>query len=267
MNESASSPVRPSSVYGPVRSWRFGRSLGIDPILEVSTCTFNCIYCQLGAIERVTTERRVFVSTGEVRRDLEGVDWARVDVVTISGSGEPTLAANLDEIIAAIRVRTVRPVHLLTNATLFHLPEVRRQAAGADLIACKLDVLSEAMLRRVNRPAEGVTLARLVEGLAALKSEFRGRLMLQVMCLPANRREIAGLAPLVRRIGPDEIQLNTPRRPYPRLRRLVHRGDHDAQPTPGQSTGLKVVTREEAAVIERYLRDETGIPVISVYHD
>lgn len=37
-----------STVYGPVPSWRFGRSLGIDVIAPPTKCTFNCIYCQLG---------------------------------------------------------------------------------------------------------------------------------------------------------------------------------------------------------------------------
>jgi len=68
----------------------------VDPIVEVSTCSFNCIYCQLAIFSGLTNRRRVFVPTSHVQADLESVDWSKVDVVTITGSGEPTLAANLE---------------------------------------------------------------------------------------------------------------------------------------------------------------------------
>jgi len=35
-------------IYGPVASWRLGKSLGIDLISREKTCSFDCIYCQLG---------------------------------------------------------------------------------------------------------------------------------------------------------------------------------------------------------------------------
>lgn len=84
-----------SSVYGPVPSWRAGKSLGIDLILHTSTCSFNCIYCQLGAIQNVTNIRRLFVSTKQVIDDFFNSNWQSADIITYSGSGEPTLATNL----------------------------------------------------------------------------------------------------------------------------------------------------------------------------
>ena len=207
--------ARPSTIYGPVISWRYGRSLGVDPIVEVSTCSFNCIYCQLGNIQRVTESRRVFVPTADVEADLRGVNWDEVDVVAISGSGEPTLAANLDEIIAAIKNAAAKPVLILTNATQLYLPEVRRMIAGADILECKLDAPTEDLLRRINRPAPEVTLERIVEGITALRAEFAGRLTLQVMLMPANIKEVELWVPLIQSIRPDEVHLNTPRRPYP----------------------------------------------------
>lgn len=268
MARAAESTARPSTIYGPVRSWRFGQSLGIDPICEVSTCSFNCIYCQLGRIQRITTERREYVPTARVEHDLAGVDWSVVDVVTLSGSGEPTLATNLPEIVAAVRRHAgPRPIHLLSNATLFHLPEVRAAVREIDVVACKLDAPDEATLRRMNRPAAGVTLEGIVEGILALRREFPGRLALQIMFMPANVHEIEGWAPLVRRIRPDEIQLNTPRRPYPLDWRIENRGNHDRTAAPDRERRLKVISREEAAQAEHLLRRSTGIELISVYRD
>lgn len=268
MSQSSAQSHR-TTVYGPVRSWRFGMSLGVDPILDISTCSFNCIYCQLGNIQRITTERREFITSGQLAEDLQNVDWANVDVVTFSGSGEPTLAANLDRLITVVREHCDKPILILTNATLFNRPEVRRQAALADMLSCKLDAPDDLTLNRINRPAEGVTLESIVTGIEKMRAEFDGKLMLQIMFMPANVREVERWVPLIKRISPDEVHLNTPKRPYPLAWYLESRGDHESRHRPEeiQTRQLKVVTQEEARQAERILREQTGVQMVSVYHE
>lgn len=261
----ASSAPEFSAVYGPVRSWRFGQSLGIDPIGEESTCSFNCVYCQLGEIQNVTRERKVYVATSIVERDLERVDWDAVDVVTISGSGEPTLAANLEEIVAAIRARAPVPIHILTNATQFEDAEVRRAVAGIDVVTCKLDAASDSMLRKINRPADGVTLEGIVAGIMKLKEEYQGRLELQVMFMPMNKGEVDDLIELIRRIDPAEVQLNTPRRPYPTEWHLETRGAHDRKDFEWPTRTLATVGEDEAREIEERIFKATGVAIVSIY--
>ena len=188
-----------------------------------------------------------------------------MDVVTLSGSGEPTLAANLAEIIAAVRSFTARPLHILTNATLLNLAEVRHQAIGVDVIACKLDAPDEATLRRINRPVPGVTVEQIVEGIVALRKDFSGRLALQIMLLPGSLKDLPAWIPLIRRIRPDEIQLNTPRRPHPAKWQIASRGDHEAKELTGAMKTLKVITHEEARRAADFLRAEAGSDIISVY--
>ncbi len=267
MDNHAASSSRPSTVYGPVNSWRFGRSLGIDPILHHSTCSFNCIYCQLGAIQQVTLQQKVYVPTDCVRQDLARVDWPGVDVVTISGSGEPTLATNLGEIVAVIKdlAASPKPVHLLTNSTLLHHPAVRGRLMALDEIACKLDAADDEGLRLVNRPAEGVTWEQIFSGICALRREFQGRLTLQVMCMPLNLAQVKRLAEPIRAIAPDEVQLNTPKRPYPLEWYQESRGDHEAKEQNIARRTLKVITPEEAAQLEIWLKETTGVPLVSVY--
>jgi wyosine [tRNA(Phe)-imidazoG37] synthetase (radical SAM superfamily) len=256
---------RPSTIYGPVPSWRFGRSLGIDPIVQTSICSFNCIYCQLGQIQRITAERREYVPTEWVREDLQPVAWAGVDVVTISGSGEPTLATNLAEIIAAIKKATDKNVHILSNATLFGLPEVRQSVAAADVVACKLDAVDDEILQRMNRPAAGITLERIVDGIVALRGAYSGKLSLQIMLMPANLPRLGEWATFIKRIQPDEIQLNTPKRAYPLEWYRESRGDHDRQADARKNRVLKTISQAEAAEAERVLQAATGIKIISVY--
>lgn len=252
-----------TTVYGPVPSWRVGASLGIDLICETSVCSFNCIYCQLGNIIEVTSQRREFVPTDKVLRDLEKSRWREADVVTFSGSGEPTLATNLGEVNRAIHERTGLPTLLLTNGTLLHLPEVKQDVLEIDRVFVKLDAATPEVFQRVNRPDEGITLERIVEATKSFRKEYRGYLGLQCMFMPSNLKEAKGIAAFAGEIQPDEIQLNTPRRPYPDSWYLASRGSHETQDYP--SRPLKTVTHDEADELERLLAEETGIPIVSVY--
>ncbi len=263
-SNSASSATPRSSVYGPVRSWRYGSSLGIDLLLNSSICSFNCVYCQLGQIQVVTSEQKIYVPTAQVVSDLERVDWAGVDVVTFSGSGEPTLALNLDEVIAEVKARGAKPTVILSNATLFLDAATRRRAMAADEIVCKLDVGTQEALERFNRPAPGVSLDTIVEGIRLLRAEYRGRLCLQCMFMPMNLEEKERVARLAGELQPDEIQINTPRRPYPRRWYPEARGTHDPAQVP-DGVALRTVTVEDLQEIAGAMRRHCpGAELISV---
>ncbi|MEE9274227.1 MAG: radical SAM protein [bacterium] len=254
-----------SAVYGPVDSWRFGRSLGVDLILETSACSFNCVYCQLGAIQIVTAGRRLFVPTAKVMEDLRASAWEGSDIVTFSGSGEPTLALNLEEALREVKAFTGIATHVLTSGALLGDPEVRAALCAADRVSIKLDAADEETFRRVNRPAPGVTLASVVEGTVRFRREFAGHLDSQVMFLPANRKMAERLCGLLRRIGPDEVQLNTPKRVYPSDWFVETRGRYDHAKAPAKLTKLRVIEPEEAGEIERLIRERTGLAVSSIY--
>jgi len=255
----------PSSVYGPVKSWRVGASLGIDLLLQTSTCSFNCIYCQLGDIQLKTIERKVYVPTEQVEHDFKESRWPEADIVTFSGSGEPTLALNIAEVIHFIHEYAQKPVMVLTNGTTLHDPAVRADLLQADKVAIKLDAGTEAVFQRMNRPVPGVTLASVIAGAKAFRAEYKGHLSLQCMLMPGNLDEAPAMAALAREIAPDEIQLNTPKRPYPLLWVLDSRGNHDAVDYPART--LRVVTEAEAADLKALFQQETAASIISVYRE
>jgi wyosine [tRNA(Phe)-imidazoG37] synthetase (radical SAM superfamily) len=252
-----------SSVYGPVYSWRVGHSLGVDLLLQSAICSFNCIYCQLGEIQVKTSQRQIFVATDQVERDLRNSAWEKADIITFSGSGEPTLALNLGECIHMIKEYTGKAVMVLTNGTLLHDPQVRAELREADVVSAKLDASSEEGLTRMNRPVPGVTLEKIVSGIAALRQEYTGRLCLQCMFMPANLMEVEALAAIIQRIQPDEVQLNTPKRPYPLQWMLESRGNHGEVEYP--AVKLRTLSMEQAAMIESLLHEKTGVPIVSVY--
>jgi len=199
-------------VYGPVPSWRLGRSLGVDLISGEHTCSFSCIYCQLGETQRKTKERKVFNSTQDIIKDIENLPGVEFDYITLSGTGEPTLGLNLAEVVRELKKRFSKPVAVLTNSTLMADPKVRQDLSNCDLVIAKLDAPNETLLQAINRPA-GVGLSGIVAGIKKFNQEYPGKLILQVMFLEQNKDQAEALAKLAKEINPVEVQINTPLRP------------------------------------------------------
>ncbi len=204
-------------VYGPVPSRRLGYSLGVD-ILPFKTCTLNCVYCQLGASPKTRLRSGDFVPVGAVIDEIKAAvaSGKRIDTITFSGSGEPTLNRSLGRLIRGIKSFTAIPVTVLTNGTLLYRPEVREALAAADVVVPSFDAATPALFRRVNRPHRGLGFERMLEGLRRFRREFRGRIWLEVMLLkgvndsPAHLRR---LKKIVDEIRPDRVDLTTPVRP------------------------------------------------------
>lgn len=219
------------AVYGPVRSWRFGQSLGIDLIGAVSTCSLQCRYCQLGTIAQPTCERAEFVSTQQVQAELAQRTGEQIDVVTMSGSGEPTLASNLAEVIEGARHRLHRPVVVLTNGTLLSDRQVRQELAAADIVAVKIDAVTADQWQTINRPVVGLNLEQILAGIMTFREKFAGHFAIQTMVIePWSKIDEERYKTVIRVLMPDELQLNTPLRPRPLTPQVSARGNHDAPP-------------------------------------
>jgi len=202
-------------IYGPVSSWRLGRSLGIDPICSRGKiCTFDCLYCSLGPTSDKTMEREIFVSAGQITQALKKVmNKVEADVVTFSGTGEPTLAKNLGELIEVARDVSGLPVAVLTNSSLKIRADVRKDLIKADIVKGKLDVPNDRLLKKVNQPHEDIRFKDIVQGLKKFRAEFKGKFQLEVMFVPENKDFSEEIAKVVKTISPDEVQINTPLRP------------------------------------------------------
>ncbi|MGB2988132.1 MAG: radical SAM protein [Phycisphaerae bacterium] len=226
-------------VFGPVPSRRLGRSLGVD-LVPFKTCSFDCIYCQLGRTTCKTMERKPYVPVNEVIEELAGTLRAGVphpsprvshggarapgvkggapalDYVTLSGSGEPTLHSEMGEVVQAAKGLTEAPVAVLTNGSLLWDDEVRRACAEADIVIPTLAAHDESSFQRVHRPYPGLTLRQHVDGLVAFREEYTVPLWLELFVLEGintGDEGFEGMASLISRIRPHRIQLNTAVRP------------------------------------------------------
>lgn len=204
-------------LYGPVPSRRLGRSLGID-LVPFKTCTYDCIYCQLGRTTNKTMERRLYVPIEDILSELKIklATGERPNFISIAGSGEPTLHSAVGELIGLIKRITTIPVAVLTNGSLLFMPEVRTSLMQADLVIPSLDAGDETLFHYVNRPHEDISFEEMVNGLIEFTRNFPGDVWLEVLLLSgitgmaAEARKIAAYAG---RIGARRVQLNTVCRP------------------------------------------------------
>jgi wyosine [tRNA(Phe)-imidazoG37] synthetase (radical SAM superfamily) len=205
-------------IFGPVPSRRLGRSLGVD-LVPYKTCTFDCIYCDLGRTTRKTTCRQSYVPPEEIQGELElylSVLDKKPDFITLSGSGEPTLNTNIGEIIRRIKEITSTPVAVLTNSSLLSLDEVRRDLPEADVVLPSLDAITPALFEYIDRPHASLRIEEIISGLIHLRKKYQGQIWLEILfCRGVNdgRDEVERLKEVIERIEPDRIQLNTPVRP------------------------------------------------------
>lgn len=163
-------------IYGPVPSRRLGRSLGVD-IIPFKTCSYDCVYCQLGHTTVHTTERGSWVSCSDVLSELERfLRTDKPDVISFAGSGEPTLNEELGDMIHGIKQMTDVPVAVFTNASLLWMPDVIEDLALADIVSPSMDAALPATAERINRPAGNMPLDVILEGLTRFCNVYRGRI-------------------------------------------------------------------------------------------
>jgi len=212
------SSVEQKYIFGPAPSRRLGRSLGVD-LIPYKTCTFDCVYCDLGRTTNKTTSRQSFVSPKEIQRELEltlSVLDKKPDFITLSGSGEPTLNNNIGQIIRGAKEITSLPVAVLTNSSLLSLEEVRNDLSEADVVLPSLDAITPAFFEYINRPHTSLRIEGIISGLIQFRKQYRGPIWLEILfCRGVNdgKEEIEKLKAVIEGIKPDRIQLNTPVRP------------------------------------------------------
>jgi len=202
-------------IFGPVPSRRLGRSLGVD-LVPFKTCSYDCIYCQLGRTTNKTIQRKEWVPIDIVIEQLKEKLDSKPDYITLSGSGEPTLHSRLEELLSRIKNITDIPVAVLTNGSLLWMPEVRNALKSADLVIPSLDAGSSQIFQYVNRPHSDITFSKMLDGLVKFRDEYSGKYWLEVFLLAGvttPETETNRLKTCIRSIQPDKVQVNTVTRP------------------------------------------------------
>jgi wyosine [tRNA(Phe)-imidazoG37] synthetase (radical SAM superfamily) len=220
------------------------------------------VYCQLGEIEHQSCNRQIFVSTRKIQQDLQSFSVGDVNTITLSGSGEPTLALNLGEILVMAKEMTGKPVGVLTNGSLLGDRAVCEKLAIADWVAVKVDAVSADTFGRINRPMPTINLSDIWAGLLQFRQVYSGHLAIQTMLLTEWGEQ--DLEEYIRRMQvllPDEIQLNTPTRLCPLTHQLEARGNDLPNACLYPTRQLKQVKAEVLRVFGDRIEEVMGIPV------
>ena len=207
-------------LFGPVNSRRLGRSLGIDLFRE-KICNLNCVYCEVGPTTVPANRRGLYSPTREILAEItefcaDPHRLAAVDVLTVTAKGEPTLHLDLGVILRHIKSLTDKPVAVLTNGTTLADDEVREALQLADIVVPSLDAVRAESFSKVDRPARGLTVEAIINGLRDFSRAYRGRLWLEILLVRDINdadADIDALLPVLTTLRLDRIQLNTVVRP------------------------------------------------------
>jgi wyosine [tRNA(Phe)-imidazoG37] synthetase (radical SAM superfamily) len=206
--------------FGPVPSRRLGRSLGINNIPPKS-CTYSCVYCQVGPTAVTETVRQAFYPPQEILRSVEerlealaargeGVDW-----LTFVPDGEPTLDAHLGETIDLLRPIGI-PIAVITNSSLLWREDVRETLRKTDWLSVKVDATDPDAWRRINRPDPSLRIDAILGGISRLATSYRGTLTTETMLVSGindGLESIDAVAAFLTTIRPSVAYLAVPTRP------------------------------------------------------
>ncbi|MBA4388569.1 MAG: radical SAM protein [Verrucomicrobia bacterium] len=253
MNNSPDNRQKYKYLFGPVPSRRLGLSLGID-LVTPKTCSYDCLFCEVGRTTAMTVERKEYVPAGDILAEF--ADWhgrgGNADYITLAGSGEPTLHSRFGFIIKELRRMSSIKTALFTNGSMLHMPDVRRDAAFADVAKVSLSAWDDRSYGLINRPHPALGFEDVVLGIGAFRSEFKGELWLEVFVLAGvndNERDIGRIAAITKGFHADKIHLNTVARPPAdksavavdgaRLKKLAELFSPEAEVIAGFASGIK----------------------------
>lgn len=202
--------------YGPVPSRRLGRSIGVSPI-PAKTCTYSCVYCQLGRTNHLQVKRCSFFPKENILTDLSiVVEKSEADYVTFIGDGEPTLNKDIGWLISKTKKRWEIPVAVITNGSLLFIQEVRDELNEADIVLPTLDAGDEKTFKKLNRPHRNMRFEKMIEGLVDFRKDFFGQLWLDVMLVKGlndGLNTLKNIRKAIDLINPDRVYVTIPIRP------------------------------------------------------
>jgi wyosine [tRNA(Phe)-imidazoG37] synthetase (radical SAM superfamily) len=208
------------NVFGPVPSRRLGRSLGVKNV-PTGTCTYNCVYCQLGHTGHRTDAIRNWFKVEDILESLIRKEamvkelGEQIDYVTFVPNGEPTLDGNLEvaaSILSSVGIRTA----IITNASLINVEEVQSALCNFDRVMVKVDTVDETTWRRINRPHKSLKLDVILDGLDNFVECYPGHLDSETMLVAGvndTENELVRTAAFLKRLNPRKAYLSVPSRP------------------------------------------------------
>jgi len=207
-------------VFGPVPSRRLGKSLGVNNI-PPKICTYSCVYCQVGKTLKMEVGRSSFYDTREVVEAVEETvkkfqqKNETIDYISFVPDGEPTLDLELGDKIRQLKHLGIR-IAVITNASLIWQSEVQENLKEADWVSLKIDALTPAIWRKIDRPHRTLKLNEILDGIKFFSKEFQGSLNTETMLvrdINDHEEEIHKIAKFIKELNVHRCYISIPTRP------------------------------------------------------
>ncbi|MCD4816750.1 MAG: radical SAM protein [Methanosarcinales archaeon] len=181
------------------------------------TCSYNCIYCQLGQTNKLQVKRESFYPKEDILSDIGKVmNFANADHITFVGDGEPTLCKDLGWLIKSCKNKWQIPVAVITNGSLFFMEDVRQDLKSSDVVLPTLDAGSEEVYRTLNRPHGSIGFEEMLQGQVDFRKEYPGKIWLEVMLVKDvndSDESLLEIKDAIEQVKPDRIYISVPIRP------------------------------------------------------
>jgi wyosine [tRNA(Phe)-imidazoG37] synthetase (radical SAM superfamily) len=207
-------------IFGPVPSRRLGQSLGINNV-KAKTCSYACIYCQLGRTKSLQLKRETFYELDELLKELEDylinleVKKEQLDYITFVADGEPTLDLNLGRALKEMKKFKLKTA-VISNASLITEAEVREELKLADWVSLKIDAVSKSIWKKIDRPHGSLDLAEILKGVEIFSREYRGELVTETMLVKGindQKEELEKIADFIKNLDTTHSYIAVPTRP------------------------------------------------------
>ncbi|WP_419769444.1 MAG: radical SAM protein [Candidatus Marinarcus sp.] len=207
-----------SIIFGPIPSRRFGISLGVDLSPAFKQCNYDCLYCELEPAKTVSSMQS-YPSVKEIITAIEESfeKHPKIDVITVTANGEPTLYPFLDELITQInRIKNRAKTLILSNGSTIYKEEVFNALLKFDTVKLSLDCVSETCFKKLDRIHKGISIEKIIEAMMAFSKSTKHAFVLEVLFvkdLNDKKTEIELLYDAIKKINPHRIDIGTIDRP------------------------------------------------------
>jgi len=207
-------------VYGPVPSRRLGRSIGINNIPPKS-CSYSCVYCQLGRTNRMQVNRRIFYKPEEIFHEAElkikqlNSKNEYADYFSFVPDGEPTLDINLGTEIDLLKCFEIK-IAVITNASLIWMDDVKKDLMKADWVSVSIDAADEDTWRKIDRPHGSLRHQDILNGIVEFSKAYKGTLVTETMLVDGINDHDACIKKVAEQLAailPKKAYLLVPTRP------------------------------------------------------
>ncbi len=206
-----------SIIFGPIPSRRFGISLGIDLSPSKKQCNFDCLYCELEGAKTVD-KMDIYPSVDEIIKEVKlNIQKHKLDVITITCNGEPTLYPKLDELVDRLNeIKDNTKILILSNGSTIYKKDIFETLLKIDLVKLSLDCVSEKCFKKLDRQNNSVEIDKIVPSMIEFSQKTKNDFFIEVLFvkdLNDNEEELGLLYESLKKINPKRVDIGTIDRP------------------------------------------------------